>query len=240
MNLKILKVLKLIIIWAFSLIGIIILTFSFFALIGAIQTRLFVPKDYILWIFKYPLSILIFIYEIYFIFVFLYFISKGFRKFILDFKNSIINKYKKHLVSSFIIINIVLFYAIVFNVTVITINKITDYSFLSPQGIQYSFNDIVNIETGVSGKKIKFPYSHYTKGDFYYIIQLSDDTKIHLTDVGGTNNNEDPRFIIEKLDSQFVKMDVHKESSMDNFEYSTEHLAEIYTDKIRNILLNVK
>jgi len=133
-----------------------------------------------------------------------------------------------------------LLYAILFDVTVITNNKIIDYTFLSPQGNQYSFNDIVKIETGVYGKKTNFPYSHYSKGDFYYIIQLNDGTKIHLTDVGGTKNGEDERFIIEKLDSQYVNMDIPKVSSMDNFEYCTENLDKIYTDKIRNILLNIK
>jgi len=235
---KILKILKLITIWTFSLIGMIILTISVFVVIGAIQTKLFVPQDHTLWIFKYPLSILVFIYETFIVFGFLYLINKNFRDFIMDFKKGFIKKYRKSLIPSFTILNIVLFYAIIFNVTVITRNKIVDFSFLSPQGIQYSFNDILKIETGVFGKKTKFPYSHYTKGDFYYIIQLTDGTKIHLTDVGGTNNNEDPRFIIEKLDSQFVKMGIPKESSMDNFEYSTEHLDKIYTDKIQKILLN--
>lgn len=199
-----------------------------------------VPKDYTLWIFKYPLSILAFIYEIYIMFGVFYLLNRKFRESILfSLKKGFFKRHKKPFISSFVILNIVLFYAIIFNVTVITSNKIIDYTFLSPQGIQYSFNDIVKIETGVFGKRTKFPYSHYTKGDFYYIIQLNDGIEIHLTDVGGTNNNEDPRFIIEKLDNQFVKMGVPKDSSMDNFEYSTEHLDKIYTDKIRNILLNV-
>jgi hypothetical protein len=33
-------------------------------------------------------------------------------------------------------------------------------------------------------------------------------------------------------------MRINKISSMDNFEYCTEHLDKMYTDKIRNILLN--
>ena len=81
---------------------------------------------------------------------------------------------------------------------------------------------------------------HYSKGDFYYIIQLNDGTKIHLTEMGGTKNDEDARFIIEKLDSQYVNMGISKVSSMDNFKYCTKNLDKIYTDKIRNILLNIK
>lgn len=51
-------------------------------------------------------------------------------------------------------------------------------------------------------------------------------------------NDEHEYFIIEELDIQFINMDIPKVSSMENFKYSTDHLDEIYTDKIRNILEN--
>ena len=238
---KILKVLKLIIFWVISLIGIIILTLSFYVLISTIQAKLLLPQEYIIWTFKYPFSGLIFIYEFYIIFGFFYVFKKSFRKFIvLNFNKSFIKKHRKPFFATFIILNIILIYTILFNVTVITNNKIIDYTFLSPQGNQYSFKDIVKIETGVYGKKTHFTYSHYSKGDFYYIIQLKDGTKLHLTDAGGTKNGEDERFILQKLDIQYVNMDIPKVSNMDNFEYCTEHLDKIYTDKIRSILLNIK
>jgi hypothetical protein len=59
-------------------------------------------------------------------------------------------------------------------------------------------------------------------------------------DVRGTKQDVDERFIIEKLDTQFVNIGIHKVSSMENFEYSKKNLAKIYTDKIRNILENTK
>ena len=223
-----------------SLIGILILTLIVWLLITTIQTKLFLPQEYIIWTFKYPISVLVFIYEFYIIFGFFYVFNKGFRKFIANFNKRFIKKHRKPYVTSFIILNIILIYAVLFNVTVITNNKIIDHTFLSPQGNQYSFNDIVNIDTGVYGNKTHFIFSHYLKGDFYYIMQLNDGTKIHLTDVGGTKNDEDERFIIEKLDIQYVKMGIPKVSSMDNFEFCTESLDKIYTDKIRNILLNIK
>jgi len=135
-------------------------------------------------------------------------------------------------------------YTILYNVTVITSNKIIDYSFLSPQGKEYSYSDIVKIDAGVYGKKrhllLVRMFSHSSTGEFYYIIELNDGTKIYLTEMGGAKNDADPRFIIEKLDSQFVNMGIPKVSSMDNFEYCTKNLDKIYTDKIRNILLNNK
>lgn len=236
---KILKVLKLIIIGLISLIGILILTLSVWVLITIIQGKLFLPQEYIIWTFKYPVSVLVFIYEFYIIFGFFYFFNKSFRKFIIIFSKRFIEKHRRPLLASFIILNIILIYTILYNVTVISNNKIIEYTFLSPQGNQYSFNDIVKIDAGVYGKKTHFPYSHYTKGDFYYTMLLNDGTKIHLTDVGGTKNDEDERFIIEKLDIEYVNMGIAKASSMDNFEFCTEDLAKIYTDKIRNILLNI-
>ncbi len=87
------------------------------------------------------------------------------------------------------------------------------------------------------GKRLYFPLTH-SKGDFFYIIEVDRGTKIDLTEVGGVKNNEHEYFIIEELDHQFINIGISKESSMANFEYTTKHLDEIYTDKIRNILKN--
>lgn len=233
------KKLKGIIFWILSLIGVFILTLASFVLIGVIQEKLFLPQEYVMWIFKSHYSRLVFIYELYFIFGFGYIFNKHLREFILwviNLRKNFIKRHKMSFIFTFIILNIVLMYTILYNVTVITNNKIVNYAFLSPQGKEYEYNDIVKIDTGVYAKKA---FTH-SKGDFYYIIQLNDGTKIDLTEMGGVKNDNDPRFIIEKLDSQYVNMGIPKVSSMDNFEYCTEHLDKIYTDKIRNILLNIK
>jgi len=241
---RIFLILGKIIFWALSFIIIIILAIAFNMLIGAIQEKLLLPQEYIMWLFKYPFSRLPLIYEVYIVFGFFYVFNKNIREAILwviSLKESFIKRHKMFFLFTFVVLNIVLIYAILYNVTVITNNKIINYTFLSPQGKEYGYNDIVKIDAGVYGKKINSNrYPHYSKGDFYYIIQLNDGTKIHLTDVGGTKNDEDERFIIEKLDSQYVNMDISKVSSMDNFEYCTKNLGKIYTDKIRNILLNIK
>jgi len=237
---KILTILKSIFFWIVLSIIIIVLTISFAALVGAIQAKIFVPDEFLIWLFKYPFSIIIFIYEFYIIFWFMYLFNRNFKEFVVPDLKSYIKNNKRIFVTIFITLNIVLPYTVLFDVAVITEDKIINYTFLSPGGEQYPFNDIEKIETGISGRKINFPFSHYSKGDFYYILQLKDGTEIHLTDVGGTKNNEDERFIIEKLDRQFVNMGIYKISSMENFEYCTEGLDKIYTDKIRNILLNTK
>ena len=228
----------------FLVIAIFILSLAFYMLIGAIQEKLFLPQEYIMWLSRYPFSGLILIYEVYIIFAFLYVFSSHIREAILwviGLKESIITRHKMLFLITFGVLNIVLMYAVLYNVTVITTNKIINYTFLSPHGKEYGYNDIVKIDAGVYGKKINSNrYPHYLKGDFYYIIQLKNGTKIHLTDMGGAKNQEDVRFIIEKLDSEYVDMNISKVSSMDNFEYCTKNLGEVYTDKIRNILLNTK
>lgn len=234
--------LKAIIFWILSIIGIITLTIGVFILLSAIQTRLFLPKEYIMWIFKSPYSNLIFIYEIYIIFGFAYIFNKYLRcliKSILKLKNSFIKRHKISLLVTFITLNTILIYIILFNVTVLTSSKVVNYTFLSPQGKEYNYKDIVNIETGIYGKKQGFPYIR-SKGEFYYIIQLNDGTRIDLAETGGTKSDEDPRFIIEKLDKQYVDMGISKQSSMENFEYTTKYLDKIYTDKIRDIIENTK
>ena len=132
-------------------------------------------------------------------------------------------------------------YTALFDVTVITNNKIIDYTFLSPKGKEYSYNDIVKIDTGVYGTKPYVPLQFtHSRGEWFYIIELNDGTKIDLSQVGGSKIDDDPRFIIEKLDRQYVNMNISKVSSMDNFEYCAKDLAEIYSNKIRDILLNIK
>lgn len=219
-----------------SVIAIVILTIGIFILIGAVQGKLFVPQEYIMWIFKYPTNRLVFIYELYLFLGIFYIFFKGFRE---TFRTDFLVSKRKLILSTFIPLNIILFYIIISSVTVITNNKIIDYSFLHPEGREYSYNDVVKIKTGVYGKKTlrSLPFTH-SKGDFFYIIELDGGSKIDLVEVGGVQNDEHPYFIIEKLDIQFVGMDIPKVSSMENFKYSTEHLDKIYSDKIRNILEN--
>ncbi|NBI30217.1 hypothetical protein [Chengkuizengella marina] len=235
------KKLKTMFLSIFSLVAIVILTLGIFILIERIQDKLFVPQEYLMWIFKYPTSRLVFMYLLYVFAVFYYIFQKKFKRILpteaYSSKDSFLKKHRKLIFSIFIVLNIPLFYIIVTAVTVITNNKIIDYSFLSPKGREYNYNDIVMIKTGVYGERLYLPLTH-SKGDFFYIIELKDGLKIDLSEVGGVKSEEHEYFIIEDLDRQFVNMNIPKVSSMENFDYSTEHLAEIYTDKIRNILEN--
>ena len=220
--------------YVFSFLAIIVLTLGIYIMIGLLQDWLFVPNDYLIWIFKYPTNNLIFIYQLYAFVAFFCLFNKDFKEYIIErFKNSV---YKKQFIATFMIFNIVVFYIIMTSVTVIRSNAIIDYSFLSPQGKKFSYSDIVKINTGVYGKNY-VPFSH-SKGDFFYVIELRDGTEIDLNDVGGSGNDIDHRFIIEELDVKLVNMGISKQTNLDNFEYVTEDLAKNYTDKIKNILEN--
>ncbi|NHM32915.1 hypothetical protein [Neobacillus terrae] len=152
-------------------------------------------------------------------------------------KGQIFKKYRKELLSVFLIINILLFYLIVTDVAVVTKKKIIVFSFHYPQGREYSYCDIKKISTGIYGKKEFLPKFH-SKGDFFYIIELKNGQKIDLADVGGVNHDKDERFVIEDLDKKLVKMNIPKEASMRNFQYAEKELAKIYTDKIESIIKN--
>ncbi|MBV7506707.1 hypothetical protein KW850_15690 [Bacillus sp. sid0103] len=231
------KILKAAILRVLAFIAVIIITIGSFVLISIIQEALFIPKDYLIWIFKSPYSGLVIIFEIYLFGFFYYLFNKNWRE--AWRKGKIFKKYRKQVIAAFTVFNLVLVYTIVSAVTVVTNDQIINYTFLSPQGKEYRYNDIVKIKTGVYGKGRTSAFTH-SKGNFFYIIELNDGTKIDLAQVGGVNHDEDERFVIEKLDRQLVNMDIPKESSMKYFEYTKKDLAKIYTDKIRNILKNTR
>lgn len=236
-----LKRLLSIILFILSIIAAVILTIGIFILIVKIQNKLFVPEDYLMWTFNYPNSSFIFIYELYLFFGLFYIFHKGFREGIRNklpsSEEGFFKRNKKLIYTLFIASNIVLFYTIVSAVTVVTNDKIIDYSYLNPLGHEYEFKDIAQISSGVHGKKSYIP-STYSKGDFFYNIKLESGKEVDLTEVGEVNNGEHEIFIIEELDRKLVDMGIPKVSSTKNFGYTTESLDEIYTDKIRDILEN--
>ncbi|WML57703.1 hypothetical protein [Neobacillus sp. PS2-9] len=218
-------------------IGIIVLSIGIFVFLAFIQEALYVPKEYIIWMFRSPYSRLVFIFEVYLFVGYFYLFNKEFRD--AWRYGEFFKKYKKIILTAVAAVTIVMLYTVITPVTVVKADKIINYSFFSPQGKEYSYNDIVKIQTGVYGKGRSSLFGH-SKGDFFYIIELNDGTRIDLAEVGGTKKDEDERFVIERLDRKFVDMDIPKEASMKNFEFTKKSLAKIYTDKIRKILENTK
>ncbi|MDE5415082.1 hypothetical protein [Alkalihalobacterium chitinilyticum] len=235
------KILKSFVLYTLAIILIVILTIAIYLIIVALQGMLFVPEDYMMWIFKYPASRFVLVYEILLIISFFYLLNRRTKKLAhkepFPAQKAWRQRNKKRIYIIFIMINIVLFYMILTSVTVITNTKIIDYSYLAPQGKEYSYQDIAQIHTGVFGDQFYLPFTH-SKGQFYYIIELKDGSKIDLTEVGGVKDNEHEYFMIAELDSQLVNLNIPKVASMDNFHYSTDHLDQKYTDQIRKIIKN--
>ncbi|WP_461392018.1 hypothetical protein [Desulfosporosinus fructosivorans] len=71
------------------------------------------------------------------------------------------------------------------------------------------------------------------------MITLKDGTSIDLNDVGGTQNNmKDVYEVFEDIDRTLVNMRINKTSKIETFEYFDKSIAEIYADKIKNVLNN--
>ncbi|WP_198530446.1 hypothetical protein [Bacillus sp. LL01] len=210
---------------------VLILSFAIFILIGYLQYMIFVPDDYLIWVFKYPYSRFIIIIVLYLFLLFFYFFFRKYRE-----KPSPTGK-RKALWAGFIVTNIIGFYIIFTSVTVITEETIIDHSFLHPQGKKYDYRDVVKIDAGVRGDNFYLPFTH-KKGEFYYKIEFIDGKKIDLNDEAGSFDvkGDHPTFVLNQLDDRLVGMGITKESSMKNFHYIAEDLDKMYTDKIKSIL----
>lgn len=232
-----------ILLWLFSLIGVVIVTIGCYGLVSFIQTKVFVPDDYIVWIFNYPGSRLVFIFEFYFLFLFFRYFNRKQDKFripLIDKINNYINANKKRFYTIFGVVNLVIIYAIIFSVTIITNDKVTNYSFTSPLGREYTYDNIEKIDTGIHSDKIYLPFTH-TRGDFYYFLEFNDGTKIDLNDsVGGCKNDKSMYKVFEELDATLVNRGINKIAKADNFDLCAKRLDKIYSDRIKTILTNVK
>jgi hypothetical protein len=237
--LKIVKFLYKILSAVVLLVVVVVLSIALFMVVQVIQNALFVPEDYIMWVFKAPYSMLVLVYELYIVYGLLYFFNKDSRAtaiFLTNLKDGFIRRHKTPLLIAFGVFNIILAYTVLFNVTIITQDKIINYAFTSPTGHEYAYDDISEIETGVHGSR---GIAH-SKGDFYYKITLGNKMMVDLVDMGGSKKDEHPYFIIEKLDIEFVDAGIPKLSNSDNVELSTKILDKTYADKIKSILENKK
>ena len=205
-----------------------VLIYNAMVLFTIIQEKLFLPQDYMLWTFNYPISRLSFIFFYYFIFIF--FVRKN------DIMKYV-KRNKKWFYRIFAFANLVLIYALLFNVSVITKNTIINHTFLTPQGKVYNYSDLVSINTGVYKERRFNPLVH-SRSDFYYLITLKDGTAIDLNDIGGTKNNKDMYEALEEIDKTLVNMRINKISKIETFEYFNKKL--IYADRVKNILTNIR
>ncbi|MCR1897509.1 hypothetical protein NSA47_00700 [Irregularibacter muris] len=139
---------------------------------------------------------------------------------------------KKHKIA-FALLNLIILYMCLTNITVITEEKITDYSFYNPRGTVYQFSDIEKIETGFKGSTLKFFKRH--QGDFYYTISF-DNKKVDLYQ--SVSEYEDTYYELELLDEILMDKGIPKDSSTDNIQYND--LAKRYVNRFERIIKNKK
>lgn len=216
------------------LVGIVALTLGLFVLIQNIQEKIFIPDKYLVWIFKGPYNRLVFIFEFYLLGFCMINIKKiKYNPDAVAINTWFINKIKKYK-KKFILLNIILIYVIMVNITVITNDKIIDYSILKPLGKDYSYEDVVKVKTGFYGVRIPF---FTDKGEFYYIIELKDGSKVNLNDtLGGTYEELDTYEEIEIFDKDLMSLGVEKESSLKNIDKCD--FDKIYIDRFKRIIDN--
>lgn len=211
----------------------IILTILIFVGIDWLQFKIFVPKYYLMYIFKPPYSYTIFLFEIevlIMIIAILYKIRKvdSYEK---EWACNLISFIKRNIIKV-VALNLVLLYMCITGITVITKDKVIDYNFYNPRGVEYTYDDITNINTGFLGKRKLLSGN---KGDFYYKITLKNRKTIDLKDA--TSDFDDTYLELERFDK--VVLDKSKATKVaSNKNYKLCDLDKRFVDRLLRIIEN--
>ncbi|GLC30168.1 MerR family transcriptional regulator [Clostridium omnivorum] len=198
-----------------SILVSLILTMAVFAGISKLQEMLFAPRDYLMYMFKPPYSYLVFFFEIEIIGFLCSILYKKVENSELKWAYKLVEYVKKNIAAA-ILLNIILLYMCITAVTVVTENKIIDYSFYNPLGKTYSYSDISNVQTGFKGKLLNTFKKN--AGEFYYIVTFNNGKKINFYQAN--SKFEDTYLELEVFDNLIMKTGkVEKVSSSDNSEY---------------------
>lgn len=216
-----------------AIVLVLILTFLIFIGIDWLQFRIFVPDEYLMYVFKAPYSNLIFLFEVEVFIIMIAILGKITKVNLHEYEWAYnLLRFIKRNVIKVVVINIILLYICVTDITVITKDRIIDYNFYNPMGIEYTYNDITKINTGFLGKK-KPLYGN--KGDFYYEITLKNKKQIALSDA--TSDFDDTYLELEIFDKLVAKKsNVQKISSKEN--YKLCDIDKIYVERCLSIIEN--
>ncbi|WP_027624284.1 hypothetical protein [Clostridium lundense] len=148
--------------------------------------------------------------------------------YIMEFLNFI--EPKKHIVYPILIIFycILTSYALT-NYSVIYENSIKKYSIIYPNGKDYTWNDVKDVKVGIT-KSRKRQY------DFYYTIELKDNSSINLNSSNETRGKEIHDILLE-VDNKIKKKHIPKIIDKTNLNNYGTGLDEIYIEKIRKLFV---
>lgn len=164
--------------------------------------------------------------------IFLSFLSRYYDIELFKNYNFIIPIIKKYTLP-FIIINIVMIYIGLINITVYTPNGMTCYSTFHPSGEKYAYKDVKSIETGF----YKNGFLLREKGEFYYHITLSNNKVIKVDNTQTTPYYEEDTYSeLVELDNLIMKFKPKKEGTTKYSEYLM--MDDIYIERFKNIVNN--
>lgn len=216
-----------------GIILVLVLTLLIFVGIDWLQFKIFVPNNYLMYVSKPPYNCGIFLFEIEVIIMIIVILYK-IRKSDSDEKEwacNLLSLLKRNIIKV-VALNLVLLYMCITGITVITKDKIIDYNFYNPRGVEYTYEDITNINTGFLGKR---KLLQGNKGDFYYKITLKNKKTINLTDA--TSDFDDTYLELEIFDKLTLdKSGVTKVASKES--YKSCDLDKRYVDRFLRIIEN--
>ncbi|WP_027625722.1 MerR family transcriptional regulator [Clostridium lundense] len=214
---------------------VVVLSIAIFAGITKLQQVIFVPRDYLMFMFKPPYSYIFLFFEIEILVIFISILYKKVKNVEWKWAAQLFDFLKKNIIKT-IILNIVLLYAAITGITVVTRNQITDYNFYNPMGTKYYYNDISKVQAGFEGKSFKiFRESSGRAGDFYYIVTFKDGKKINFYQANSPF--EDTYLELEIFDKLIMSTSkVEKVSSKDNYQLC--YFDKRYVDRFLRIIEN--
>lgn len=133
-----------------------------------------------------------------------------------------------------ILFELVLYFCL-FNVTIVTPDKIIVKTTFDPKGKEYTYSQVEKIETGFGNKKFTL-WEHEKKGSFYYKIYLDGEERVfHLPSPNEEiERYNDTYYELEEFDTALVKENVPKESSDKGWEKC--NFDQRYVDRFLRII----
>lgn len=215
-----------------SLVFTLVLVLGIYIGINMLQLVLFVPKDYLMYLFKEPYIKFIFFFEFEVLVILGFLVYKKIKVIQWQWTNDLYVYAKKH-IGAITILNVVLLYICITGITVVTENKITDYNFYNIIGTNYSYDDITKVEAGFKGRTLNTFKGE--AGEFYYFVTFNDGNKKNF--YGASGNFEDTYLELEMFDKLIMGTGkVIKESSSDNYEFC--NFDQKYIDRFLRIIEN--
>lgn len=209
---------------------VLILTLVIYVFIGKLQALIFVPDDYIMYMYKAPYSYISLFFEVEIFILLITFLYTRIKNVEWQWATCVFDFMKNNFIK-FIVLNLVLLYMGITGITVVTKTQIIDYSFYNPFGTEYTYNDINKVSAGFIGKQRKLFGGQ--PGDFYYIVTLNDNKKINFYQANSAY--EDTYLELEVFDKLIVDNTKSKKvSSKEN--YKLCYFDKRYVDRFLRII----